>query len=236
MGSAGRRGQSYLCAYEHRAGDRSRSILNHAGKGDSNLSVFLASKKAAIASGTLAEDAVDLEVFKPSFRPPADDLEVFKPSFRPPADAVPSALGGEHCLGLWAELCGIAGVWNYAVCLNRDLNPLRLPSDGWDSESHPHNVAKEAEAGGRGRASQERGPAQIRYKYATRTLKPRPPLTTRDSHGSRTACLLSRRRGLLRRAHVVQTQRLLFTPVCAHRSVHHRSPLPRCPRLQNARA
>jgi len=52
------------------------------------------------------------------------------------------------------------------VCLNRDLNPLRLPSDGWDSESHPHNVAKEAEAGGRGRASQERGPAQIRYKYA----------------------------------------------------------------------
>jgi len=87
--------------------------------------------------------------------------------FRPPADAVPSTLGGEHCLGLWAELCGIAGVWNYAeVCLNRDLNPLRLPSDGWDSESHPHNVAKEAEAGGRGRASQERGPAQIRYKYA----------------------------------------------------------------------
>jgi hypothetical protein len=57
VGSAGRRGQSYLCAYEHRAGDRNRSILNHAGKGDSNLSVFLASKKAAIASGTLAEDA-----------------------------------------------------------------------------------------------------------------------------------------------------------------------------------
>eukprot|EP00900_Chrysochromulina_parva_P000443 jgi/Chrpa1/1039/Chrysochromulina_OHIO_Genome00008490-RA len=54
VGSAGRRGQSYLCAYEHRAGDRNRSILNHAGKGDSNLSVFLASKKAAIASGTLA--------------------------------------------------------------------------------------------------------------------------------------------------------------------------------------
>ena len=72
VGSAGRRGQSYLCAYEHRAGDRSRSILNHAGKGDSNLSVFLASKKAAIASGTLAEDAIDLEVFKPGFRPPAD--------------------------------------------------------------------------------------------------------------------------------------------------------------------
>lgn len=127
--------------------------MNHAGKGDSNLSVFLASKKAAIASGTLAEDAID--------------LEVFKPGFRPPADAVPSALGGEHCLGLWAELCGIAGVWNYAVCLNRDLNPLRLPSDGWDSESHPHNVAKEAEAGGRGRASQERGPAQIRPLQAS---------------------------------------------------------------------
>jgi hypothetical protein len=65
--------------------------LNHAGKGDSNLSVFLASKKAAIASGTLAEDAID--------------LEVFKPGFRPPVDAVPSALGGKHCLGLWAELC-----------------------------------------------------------------------------------------------------------------------------------
>ena len=52
VGSAGRRGQSYLCAYEHRAAGRNRSILNHAGKGDSNLSVFLASKKAAIASGT----------------------------------------------------------------------------------------------------------------------------------------------------------------------------------------
>jgi hypothetical protein len=76
------------------------------------------------ASGTLAEDAID--------------LEVFKPGFHPPADAVPSALGGEHCLGIWAELCGIAGVWNYAMCLNRDLNPLRLPSDGWDSPSNVH--------------------------------------------------------------------------------------------------
>ena len=43
VGSAGRRGMSYLCAYEHRAGERNRSITNHAGKGDSNLSTFLAS-------------------------------------------------------------------------------------------------------------------------------------------------------------------------------------------------
>ena len=131
MGSAGRRSMSYLSAYERRADDRNDSITNHAGKGDSNLSAFLAMKKAAISAGTLAKDAVD--------------LELLKVGFRPSADALPAAFGGAHCLGLWAELCGIVEVWKYAACLNRDPNPLKLPSEGWDSESNQHNVAKEAE-------------------------------------------------------------------------------------------
>jgi hypothetical protein len=76
---------------------------------------------------------------------------VFKPGFRPPADAVPSALGGEHCLGLWAELCGIAGVWNYAVCLNRDLNPLRLPSERRMGQRVPPAQRREGGGGGRTR-------------------------------------------------------------------------------------
>ena len=122
---------SYLSAYEHRAGERNKSITNRAGKGDSSLSAFLASKKAAIAAGMLAEDAID--------------LEVLKVGFRLSADALPAALGGAHCLGLWAELYGIIEVWKYATCLNRDPNPLKLPGEGWDSESQPHNVAKEAE-------------------------------------------------------------------------------------------
>jgi len=41
---------------------------------DSNLSAFLASKKAAIEAGTLAKDTVDVEVLKVGFRPPADAL------------------------------------------------------------------------------------------------------------------------------------------------------------------
>ena len=90
---------SYLSAYEQRAGDCYKSITNRAGKGDSSLGAFLASKKAAIAAGTLAEDAIDLEVLKVGFRPSADEL--------------PAALGGAHCLGLWAELCGIVEVWKY---------------------------------------------------------------------------------------------------------------------------
>ncbi len=47
---------------------------------------------------------------------------------------------------MYAELCAIIEVWRYAACLNRDPNPLKLPSElGWDSEAHPHNLAKEAE-------------------------------------------------------------------------------------------
>ena len=92
VGSAGRRGMSYLSAYEQRAGDRNKSITDRAGKGDSNLSLFLASKKAAIAAGTLAEDAIDLEVLKVGFqRTPSTSRCSRSASARPPMPTRPLA-------------------------------------------------------------------------------------------------------------------------------------------------
>ena len=104
VGSAGGRDLSYLDAYERRTGQRNRSIMDHEGKGDSNLSAFLASKRKAVDAGKIERDAVDLVVLKVGFRPPADVL--------------PVAFGGAALLGLWAETTFIEVLWPYVTCLN----------------------------------------------------------------------------------------------------------------------